>query len=300
MRAPWRRRPTPAPAEAPSPPPPPPAPAPAPAPAPTLRSAEHQAELDDAGWTIVPLLEPDELSAVRALLSASTPAPGDPRTGLFNDSWSTDADHKQRISAGLKAVVDPALARWVTPHRTPMLGSIVKWPGERGEVVAHRDPTFVDEQRYRSVGVWCAIDVTDAGNGTLELLAGSHRDAAPARVHQARANLADEHRAEGYVAVDLAPGEALIYDHRVLHRSAPIGGAEPRVVVSGPLIPAGATLRYAVDAGDGTAALVEVDDGFFLDHKLDELDVEVVLARYPTIATFAHPDEALPRPEGTT
>lgn len=221
-------------------------------------------------------------------VDADGPAPGDPRTGLFNDSWTTDRSFTRTRSAEFAAAFAPAVANLFVDHHPLIWGTSVKWPGAEGEVGPHRDPTFVDEHRFRSVGVFCALHDLDIGRGTLEVLPRSHRPDLGVRVHQSEHNLIrtlrpdDERR---FVVVPLDAGEAIVYDHSLVHRSAVLDGDRPRVVAMTCLVPASADVRYAVRIGDGKAAVLEVDADFFLDHRMNVLDVDAILRSHRTSST---------------
>lgn len=177
-------------------------------------------------------------------------------------------------------------------HRPLIWGTSVKWPGESGVVGAHRDPTFVDERRFRSVGIWCAVDEVDRSRGTLEVLPGSHRPDGEVRVHQSEHNLLPTLRPEveqRFEAIPLGAGEAIVYDHSLVHRSGPNRGPNARVAVMTHLVPDEAEARYAVPVGAGRAAVLAVDQEFFLTEQVNQLDVEAVLRSHPTLSTVKDP-----------
>lgn len=247
----------------------------------TLSDGDHERRLGRDGYVVIPFLDRGELARVDDLLQRLGVAPGDSQVGLFNDSWSTDRSHKQAISDGLGAILAPAMRRWFVDHRALMLGTIVKWPGSEGAVPAHRDPNFVDERHHRSVGLWCALEPLDATNGTLEVLTGSHRDGAMVRAHQDPANLYPHLDHDPTLApISLDAGDALVYDHRLVHRSPAHHREGPRVVVSGPVVPSGVDVRYTVIDPQGAPVQLEIDGDFFLDNKLDELDPGAAIERY--------------------
>jgi len=252
-------------------------------------------QLSNAGYVVVRLLDPDQVVAVRAAVEAAGPAPGDPRTGLFNDTWSTDHRYKVTTAAALRTALAGVVPATFTGHRNLAWTTITKWPGTEGAVVAHRDPSFVDEPGHASYGIWCALDDLGPAQGTLYVVPGSHRGAPPIRVHQSTDNLdpgldpATDPRAE---TISLAAGDALVYHHGLLHGSGPNQTAHQRSVVAGLLVPDGVPARYSVELEPGRGATVEVDPDFFVDLRLDHLDLDAVLARCSRIDTLRR------RPDG--
>lgn len=256
-----------------------------------LPPADLRNRLEVDGYAVVPLLDAASLAEVKAILERFGPAPGDPRTGLFNDTWSPDLVYRRELSAALTAVMEPA-ARAVLPDaRFLAWTSIVKWGGPDGAVVAHRDATFVDEPAVRSTGIWCALDDLDADDGSLVVLPGSHHGAPNVRPHQDEGNLYPSVILDGSdpsVAITLPAGSALIYDHALIHGSDAIDAGRVRTVIAGLAVPRDAVTWYAVHAGDDVV-LVEIDPAFFLEHKIDALDVDGLLQDHRIVRRLPPP-----------
>ena len=254
-------------------------------------AAELRRQIEVDGYAVVPLLDSNAVAEVRAVHERFGPAPGDPRTGLFNDTWSTDPGYKRQVSGALSAILEPP-ARTVCPEAR-FLGwtSIAKWAGPRGAVVAHRDPTFVDEPRVRSMAIWCALDDLDEAHGTLVVIPGSHRRAPNVRAHQDDANLCPSVALDDPSAVTPVPvaaGDAIIYDHALIHGSGPNRTGGVRTVVAGLAVPPDVVATYALQVGE-EVILVELDADFFLEHKVDALDVDAVLEQHRIVRRLPPP-----------
>lgn len=256
--------------------------APAP-PVPLFADPQVQASLESDGYAIVDLLEAADIARVIDVLADLGPAPGDPRDALFNDTWSTDPTYKATMSRRLHEVFDGAARAAFSGHRNLAWTGITKWPGPRGAVVPHRDPSFVDERRHRSIGIWCALEPLDTQRAALQVAPGSHRDAPPIRVHQSPDNLHPDVVGE---TVPLGPGQALVYDHALVHGSPPHRTDGPRTVIAGLMVPDGAEAVYTLATSADEAATVSIDETFFLEHRLDALDVDAVLARRTVVARW--------------
>ena len=111
------------------------------------------------------------------------------------------------------------LADLLDDHRLFNTSILVKWPGQDGAMGTHQDWTFVDEDRFRSVTVWCPLVDVEQRNGALELLPGSHRILTHARCsptlpetyHDPLAGLGEDDLA----AWPLPGGTAIALDHAV-------------------------------------------------------------------------------------
>ncbi|WP_378734864.1 phytanoyl-CoA dioxygenase family protein [Nocardia brasiliensis] len=125
---------------------------------------------------------------------------------------------------------------------------VIKWPGKPFEVPAHQDGIneHIELDPARAVSCWAALTDATARAGCLEILPGSHLggylpfDAEPAAgAARGRAltvygdHITDRH---ALAAVELAAGQALIFDTRLIHRSASNTTDAPRI---------GLNIRYA-------------------------------------------------------
>lgn len=245
--------------------------------------------LANEGYVVVALLDPDGVAAVKRVIDGLGPAPGDPGHGLFNDSWSTDTAYKRALSDGLDNIFAPVIDALFVDHTPLIWGTSVKYPGTEGSVAAHRDPTFVDEERFRSVGVWCALNDVAEEDGTLEILPRSHRSETTIRVHQSEGNLypdIDLNSRDLLRSVRLQAGSAIIYDHSLIHRSGPNLRTRPRVVAMSHLVPVAARSTYAVPLDETTAAVIEAGSDFYLEHQVNHLDIPQVISSHRIISTI--------------
>lgn len=255
-----------------------------------LRLAQPELHLPLArdGYVRLTLLDADALDQFRTLHATLGVAPGDDGSGLFNDTWSTDVAWKAETGAQLRTLVEPRLVEFLPNYRGLGFAHIIKWPGAAGAVVAHRDPTFVDEHAFRSLMLWFPLDDVDIDGGALWVVPGSHRQRTGIRVHQSPDNLVHGIRCDTSGParpVCLRAGEAILYDHALVHLSGPNRRKSPRVAVAGPLVPRMAPIRYAVPVGDSESRVLEVDESFFIQHRLCALDTEAVLRQYRTVET---------------
>ena len=198
-----------------------------------------------------------------------------------NDTWSTDRSFKEAMSQRLHPLFDEPARAAFHNHKNLAWTGITKWPGTRGEVVPHRDPSFVDERRFRSLGVWCALEDLTLACGPLVVRPGSHHGAPTVRPHQLPDNVwAGDGPAEHVPEqpIELKSGSALIYDHALVHGSGANSTSTPRTVIAGLLVPDTATPTYTIATTSREAITVGIDPTFFVEHKLDQLDVESGLA----------------------
>jgi phytanoyl-CoA hydroxylase len=101
---------------------------------------------------------------------------------------------------------------------------IFKNPGAIGQPW-HQDSFYFPFEPDRQVGVWIAVTEANEGNGPLWVLPGSHREAVHEHVPDTResANFGYveivDHDMAGETCVLMAPGDVLLFDSHLMHRS---------------------------------------------------------------------------------
>jgi hypothetical protein len=129
----------------------------------------------------------------------------------------------------------------------------------------------VDEDRRRSVTVWCAGEPMDEANGSIGVVPRSHE-----RVDFMRAvnNRYYEVHAEVAAAIaerpvlTLAAGEAVIFDNRLVHFSPPNPSAAPRLAWRRTWPPAGEPVFHYWFDDEGNAHRLEVEPEFWLSYNI--------------------------------
>jgi hypothetical protein len=247
-----------------------------------FRDPSVASELARRGYAVVTFLGADELEAVRRVRATYGPPPDDPRTGFFSDAWSHDHTYRQAVDTALRELLGPPLARLTDQHRVLAVAHLVKWPTDGSAVTPHRDPSFVDERLFRSVTVWCPVTTATA---TLVVVDGSHLHARPSRPHDAADNLAPEvwESADVATTVEVEPGAAIVFDHRLIHGSVANTGELERTTVAALLTPSAAVPEYSFLTDGAIVEVVAVGPAFFRDHPFQALDVERILASYPRV-----------------
>lgn len=156
--------------------------------------------------------------------------------------------------------------------RSRVMGGVFVVKGPTDQFVElHQDPTVVDETRFRSANVWIPLQDVDTHNGCLWVLPGSHHDAPNVRpgngddLPSYYANVPRTELWEAMTPIEMRAGEALVYDHRLLHGSQGNHGDELRLAIVAGLRAAGAAPRfYHLDPDDRMVAeFVMEDDDFF-------------------------------------
>lgn len=99
-----------------------------------------------------------------------------------------------------------------------------KPPGARGQAM-HQDEQYLAYDPL--IGVWIALDVSDAAVGCMTVIPGSHRLGLQQLVHADTGVSFTRHQtalpagAAGELGLDMQPGDALFFDGKLIHGSKP-------------------------------------------------------------------------------
>jgi hypothetical protein len=215
-----------------------------------------------AGWTVIDLLDPDEVAAATACI-ASMRLPED--HGFFASPAQAWGPVARSVDRQLKALVGPRLARALPDHRPFLAGITSKGRRSDQPIPFHQDWTYTDERRHRPVFFWCSLVDTDLSNGGLSVVPGSHRWSTgirPSREHEASEGLQSELAARAQ-PVALRAGQAVVFDPAMFHGSGANHTDAPRPAFTVAVVPNEAELLHFHETSDGSLLGFRVDEDFF-------------------------------------
>jgi hypothetical protein len=211
----------------------------------------------------LPVLDGPEAASARENLDALMR-----RTGRLADpgarhkphlyaKWIADLIRHPRVLDAVETILGPDLLVWRSVF-------FVKLPHDSGYVAWHQDGAYWGLDSDDVVTAWIALTESDAGNGCLRVVPGSHRRPEPPHaVCGARSNIlvrgqaaeVDDRDARD---VELHAGEMSLHHVRTLHGSGPNPSDDLRV---------GLAVRYAATrvrqrGGRRSATLVRGKDAF--------------------------------------
>jgi len=182
---------------------------------------------------------------------------------------SADLAYRATVHRVIKDVLTPRVAQLLPGYRFCICNFLVKEPqqSDEGVVQVHQDPTFVDEDRYSSVGIWIPLVDTDATNG-IAVLPGSHRwnDGPRSFVGWSPYASLSARLLEQATPVPIRAGSALVFSQKLFHGSRANRSRTTRVTATALLVSNEAPLRcyYANPALPQKLEVFEVDDQFYM------------------------------------
>lgn len=221
-----------------------------------------QKELTDFGYTQFPLLNSDGIEKLKEYYFKSQKE--DPQH-FYSSTHSSNFDFRKTTSDFIKKVTESYIAKHLNNYKLLGGAFVVKPAHGRGVLQAHQDWNLVNEAFARSYNLWIPlIDVTEK-NGAIFVLEKSHKKIQTFRGPHIPSVFKDiEQQLWPYLKVlPMKAGEALFYDHALLHGSPPNNSNEHRIgVVIGVVKQNTDLLLYAND--DGQIKGYDCDENFFL------------------------------------
>ena len=237
----------------------------------TFRDPSYQATLEREGYVVLPLLDLDEVQALRDAHDRLGPAPGDPGRACQSSFHSYDSSYKQAVDREIRAVLDPHLETVFDRQRPLPCNFIAKYPGGMGGFGLHQDLSLVDEREHRSVEVWIALEDVDERNGQLWMVPGSHTwmptlrgiQSFPFAYSDMSRRIIDQHA----VPVPVTAGTAVVFTHAILHCSFPNRTDTKRMVAITDLVPEEAQHLHFFGDGEGNVDAYVIDESFWVDNN---------------------------------
>jgi ectoine hydroxylase-related dioxygenase (phytanoyl-CoA dioxygenase family) len=232
---------------------------------PVFNSPLLQKKFERNGYVFVEqLLDTNALRELRALFEKYKTR----FVGAFHTShFSDDVNYKQEVNDTIaKVVFDKAAA--LLHNYTPLFGNfMIKNPNPAAGMDLHADWTYVDETKHTSVAIWVPlIDVNDH-NGCFGLIEGSHKVTNLIRgplIQQSARNRDHIWEKKYGKLMPMKAGDAIIYNHRLLHYSHPNKSNAVRPAINLSLAPVGAKIiHYCMPEGTNEILLYHVPSSNF-------------------------------------
>jgi hypothetical protein len=234
----------------------------------------HEAMFQRDGAVVVRLLEEGEVQALREAYHAHIPSVG---MGFHATMFSRDVELRTRVDAAVRGMLAPKVLPLLSNYRAVVGNFMMKEHGRRdSEVPVHQDWSFVDEPRLRSLNVWVPLVDTTPENGRLHIFKGSHNFVRVLRgpfFPNPYVTLAREIRERFLTELPLRAGDAVIYDHGLVHASPHNVSGQARLALNLALVPEEAELIHGYldrTREDGRPEVFRVDESFYLRNIVGE------------------------------
>lgn len=196
-------------------------------------------ELDALGYAVVDLLNESELQSVIQLYRSLNKFLPFNKDGVHITMEHSSVEFKLELHKNLSRDYYGILLRILDDFKIFQTSFIVKKKESfTNQIYPHQDWSFVDEEGgFRSYVVWIPLQDVTSDMGALSLYPGSHKSLKQIRyTPNEYFNGYDLIRAfasqNNFITVNLKAGQALIWDNRLIHFSAPNISSKDRANVS--------------------------------------------------------------------
>ncbi len=260
-------------------------------------SDEQESEFLKQGYVLVDLLDNSAVSdlwnfyaeafqARRPVVDYAQQLP------YYISVFDKDTEHKQQVDRLISGYVGESIRPLMIDYEVFYSNFMIKFPGD-GQIEAHQDFNFVDETEHVAFNLWCPLVDTGPENGGLYVIPGSHRAFRTQRgpnLPKALTEYNDLLKKFGH-CLPTKKGQAVIFDHKLIHYSSPNGSDGVRVAIQSVLKPVEAqAVHYVFDAGTDRIKAYRIDREFVLqtnlwDANLDRLELDHEQALIPLLTS---------------
>jgi len=232
-----------------------------------FKNPTSEKQFREQGYVVVDLL--DE-TAVNTLRTAYDQHKENVTQPFHTTHFSTDPAYKQQVHDTISNTVFSFAGKLLNDF-TPVFGNfMVKQTGPNSEMPLHADWSYVQENGLRSLAIWVPLVDTNKDNGCLGVIPGSHRISpairGPRLVQAQYENFKKWIEAKGKL-LSMKAGQAVFYDHALMHYSPPNMSAENRPALNLSCVPQGAVLfHHCVPEGKEKIQVYKVEGNSFFIH----------------------------------
>jgi ectoine hydroxylase-related dioxygenase (phytanoyl-CoA dioxygenase family) len=210
--------------------------------------------------------------------------------------FDKNAEHKKRTDFLISKYVKEKVLEKMNDYEVYYSNFMIKFPGD-GQIEAHQDFNFVDESVYTACNLWCPLVDTSEQNGGLYVIPGSHkvfRTQRGVNLPQSLTQYNEMLKRYGCPIV-LKKGQAIIFDHKLVHYSSPNKTNEARIAIQSVLKPVeSAPCHCYFDQQTGKVRLCGINKEFILSNNLWDGSVNSLpLIHEEDLIPFPNRDEVI-------
>ncbi|MBI3519101.1 MAG: phytanoyl-CoA dioxygenase family protein [Bacteroidetes bacterium] len=196
-----------------------------------FKNKQLQEEFDKNGFVKISLLDQTDVEKLLRLYGHYFPKPSE---NFFSSSYESDFSLKKEISDAIGEIIFPKLNHVFVDFSWFGSAFLSKGNGARSEMPMHQDWTIVDESKYVALNIWTPLQDTDTYNGTLEVLAGSHKwhDVLRAPTLPFYYNGFQEQLKSKLTILPTKATEAIVLNQAVIHYSKPNKTDKTRIAIT--------------------------------------------------------------------
>jgi len=220
-------------------------------------------ELATEGYVVFPFLEESNIQQLVEYYYSVQPQTPE---YFYSSTHSPDHAFRRRASEFIKEVVANRIGNHLKNYQLLGGAFVVKPAHGKGILPPHQDWNLVDENKNRSYNLWIPLVDVNVKNGAVFVLPQSHNKIPTYRgpgIPSIFKNIEKEVW-ENLLPLEMKSGDALLYDHALLHASPVNQTDKIRLGVVCGIIPENVPMQMYFGA-DGEIKTYKVNEDFFLD-----------------------------------
>lgn len=154
---------------------------------------------------------------------------------FYASLWSKDKHYRMQVDAAIKERLLPIAKNYLNHYEPLFADLLVKKPSLTHKFDWHQDWTFVDENHYSSIFIWCPLQDVTARNGCIKILPKSHMyfkktrgsNIPPQYSHDEISSIAAKYA----ITLPMKKGDIIIFDQAVFHASPPNRSLQNRLAI---------------------------------------------------------------------
>ncbi|MGZ5247686.1 MAG: phytanoyl-CoA dioxygenase family protein, partial [Flavitalea sp.] len=184
--------------------------------------------------------------------------------------FDADTIHKKKVDELISHYVKTGTEQEMINYEVFYSNFMIKFPGD-GQIEAHQDFNFVDESIHTAFNLWCPLVDTNEENGGLFVIPGSHNVFRTQRGPNFPNALTKYNQMLKRYAqlVPLKRGQAIVFDHKLIHYSTPNHTSIVRLAIQSVLKPSETdAFHYLFDEQKNQVKALRIDKNFILNNDL--------------------------------
>ncbi len=244
-----------------------------------LKDDHLQKAFQHSGYVQVPMLEEAEVAALLSRMATLSPddsfAPTNGFATYHCSFLDSSKQYKRKAFELMKETFTPVQERYLEGYTIISCNFYVKPPG-RGELQIHQNWPAIPDINDTTVTIWCPLVDATIRNGTIQVVAGSHKilphieaPGSPGYFDRFQREMIDKYLRP----MPMPAGQGLIFDDSLVHYSADNLSDQPRIAVQILCVPADATPVFFLLSGKKGEQfeMIHADEEFYLQTQPNEL-----------------------------
>ena len=196
-----------------------------------MRKIFHNDALNDSflksGYVVVPFFDETDVKNALQIFDEFTLKSDN---AFYLSIWNNDVPSRQAVHANMLPLIQKKANNLLADYKFLISCFAVKMNQAASSWGLHQDDSFTDESQYESLSIWIALTDIDEKNGAMRVLEGSQDVYLGPRAPTIQKLFSPDDTAlhSEMKTLKMKAGEAVIFNHRLLHDSGDNTSTSPR------------------------------------------------------------------------